>query len=247
MSVYGSVAEDEEGGQARQEVSVRGKGKWKVYLYCVLAFVAGLGLASQSHEDAGLHTISPPWKLVEENELPSGDNFNCDDSGPDACTLRSRPVLSGYDVVAYFSLEADELAVKGSNEFVHLFRDYPFYFSNRENLEKFVEDPEKYAPQFGGFCAYGIAAEEWWTWECVSSTGPMSNPNSWLIFDGKLYVFMYALPKAAFMQGGVAFMASQGHVKWEAIENSAPNQGSYFNTGCYWRSITCGRNDTNCV
>jgi hypothetical protein len=44
--------------------------------------------------------------------------------------------------------------------------------------------------QWGGFCAYGISSETWWTWSMVEQSGPEADPNVWEIIDGKLYFFM---------------------------------------------------------
>ena len=47
---------------------------------------------------------------------------------------------------------------------------------------------QKYVPQFGGFCAYGVTFESWWT---SSNLGPSADPDAWRIIGGKLYLFMY--------------------------------------------------------
>ncbi|MEI7586335.1 YHS domain-containing (seleno)protein [Runella sp.] len=62
--------------------------------------------------------------------------------------------VKGYDVVAYFTQSAP---VKGNSEFVHTWKGGKWYFANRENQEAFKASPEKYAPQYGGYCAYGTA------------------------------------------------------------------------------------------
>ncbi len=68
------------------------------------------------------------------------------------------PVLSGYDLVAYFSLEEGADAVVGSEDYSTTYGDhgneYTFYFSSSENLALFEADPESYLPQNGGFCSW---------------------------------------------------------------------------------------------
>lgn len=82
----------------------------------------------------------------------------------------------GYDVVAYFSNEAKA----GNNSFVTEFDGVRYKFSSKENLALFNKNPEKYIPQYGGYCAYAVALKE--------SKKPI-NPKSFLIEDGKLYLF----------------------------------------------------------
>ena len=82
-------------------------------------------------------------------------------------------VIFGYDVVEYFSLGADDDGVLGSSTYIANLTSadtstyepqmtptaFQFYFKNQENLDTFKSNPWKYAPQWGGFCAWGIAQE----------------------------------------------------------------------------------------
>jgi len=87
-----------------------------------------------------------------------------------------RVMLQGHDPVAYF---VEGRPVKGSPQFAHDFDGDRYYFASAANREKFAADPDRYAPQFGGYC-----------------TGSMSrnivnemHPEAWVISEGKLYVF----------------------------------------------------------
>lgn len=62
--------------------------------------------------------------------------------------------IRGYDPVAYFT---DSKPVEGSNEFKYKWQGVEWHFKNKANLDVFKASPEKYAPQFGGFCAYGMS------------------------------------------------------------------------------------------
>src|SRR5438128_225874 len=62
--------------------------------------------------------------------------------------------VRGYDVVAYFK---DNKAVKGTDEFSYMWNDVKWLFSTNETLQLFKGDPEKYAPKYGGYCAYGVS------------------------------------------------------------------------------------------
>ena len=64
---------------------------------------------------------------------------------------RSGVVLDGYDVVAYFTKNR---AIKGQSKYTFKYKSGNFYFINKENLDTFKKEPEKYLPLFGGNCAY---------------------------------------------------------------------------------------------
>jgi YHS domain-containing protein len=92
--------------------------------------------------------------------------------------------VSGYDVVAYFDLpqskvgSAQPKAVPGRTELTTKYNGATFAFSSAANLERFLANPAKYAPQYDGHCAYGVA---------VGNKVP-GNPNLWRIVGGKLYL-----------------------------------------------------------
>ena len=83
--------------------------------------------------------------------------------------------IHGYDPVAYFT---DSKPVKGDKKYSLLWNSATWYFVNQANLEAFKKNPEKFAPQYGGYCAYGLAG---------GHKAP-TDPEAWLIKDGKLYL-----------------------------------------------------------
>jgi YHS domain-containing protein len=83
--------------------------------------------------------------------------------------------IRGYDPVAYFEQGAP---VKGSREFTHQWNGATWHFSSAANRDRFAAGPEKYAPQYGGYCAYGVA----------QGYAPEIDPNAWKIVDAKLYL-----------------------------------------------------------
>jgi hypothetical protein len=84
--------------------------------------------------------------------------------------------LKGYDAVAYFE---EAKALPGNNQFSFDWGDATWQFSSADNMALFVQDPESYAPQFGGFCSFAVSK---------GFTADIS-PDAWHIGDGKLYVF----------------------------------------------------------
>ena len=88
---------------------------------------------------------------------------------------KSNEAINGYDPVAYFT---ESKPVKGKKEFTFVWKESNWLFSSAKNRDLFKGDPEKYAPQFGGFCAYGVSEDH---------KSPTS-PDAWTIVDGKLYL-----------------------------------------------------------
>lgn len=82
--------------------------------------------------------------------------------------------IKGYDPVAFFK---ESKPVKGADSLSCTYKDVQWLFSSKENLDAFKADPEKYAPQYGGFCAYGTAQ---------GHKAP-TQTETWTIVDGKLY------------------------------------------------------------
>jgi YHS domain-containing protein len=83
--------------------------------------------------------------------------------------------LGGYDAVAYFT---DNKPVAGKKEFQTQWNGATWQFATADHREAFVKAPEKYAPQYGGYCAYAVA-------KGASAPG---DPTLWKVMDGKLYV-----------------------------------------------------------
>lgn len=83
--------------------------------------------------------------------------------------------IQGYDVVSYFT---DGKPVKGTPTHEVAFDDVKWWFKNATHQEMFNADPERYLPQYGGFCAGGMAM----------GVSVPANPDNWVIVDGKLYM-----------------------------------------------------------
>lgn len=88
---------------------------------------------------------------------------------------RTGLAVEGYDPVAYFE---DGKAVKGSQAYEFQWNGATWRFSTAAHREAFTKNPDRYAPQYGGFCAYGVSE---------GHTAPI-DPEAWNIVDGKLYL-----------------------------------------------------------
>ena len=83
--------------------------------------------------------------------------------------------LGGYDPVAYFQ---EGKPVKGKKEFEHEWNGAKWHFSSAANHDLFTANPEKYTPQYGNFCAWGMSQGKFFD----------GDPEVWKVVDGKLYV-----------------------------------------------------------
>lgn len=87
----------------------------------------------------------------------------------------SNLAVQGYDPVAYFTVGEP---VKGDKDFSTAYQGAQFRFASQENLDAFLADPEAYAPQYGGYCAWAVA-------QGYTAKG---DARRWSIVDGKLYL-----------------------------------------------------------
>lgn len=85
------------------------------------------------------------------------------------------PAIKGYDAVAYFK---EGRALKGSASFNSSWHSMTWQFSSKENRDLFAANPEKYAPQYDGYCA----------WALTEGRMARTDPEVWKIVDGKLYL-----------------------------------------------------------
>jgi YHS domain-containing protein len=85
--------------------------------------------------------------------------------------------IRGHDPVAYFT---EGRPVQGSPEHAVKWKGALWYFASEENRLAFEMDPRRFAPQYGGYCAYAMAHG--------SLAG--SAPEAWAIHEGKLYLLV---------------------------------------------------------
>ena len=83
--------------------------------------------------------------------------------------------LGGYDSVAYFT---EGKAVEGDQALTHQWRGATWRFASAANRDLFIAAPEKYAPQYGGYCSWAVSHGH-------TASG---DPKAWKIVGGKLYL-----------------------------------------------------------
>lgn len=111
--------------------------------------------------------------------------------------------LSGYDPVAYFTMG---IPVKGKKAFKFTYREASWYFNTQDNLEKFKLNPSKYAPQYGGYCAWAVA-------QGYTADG---NPENWTIYGDKLYLNYNNNIQNKWLNNVKQFV-SEADQKWPAV------------------------------
>mmetsp|Transcript_16696 Transcript_16696/g.15058 ORF Transcript_16696/g.15058 Transcript_16696/m.15058 type:complete len:185 (+) Transcript_16696:35-589(+) len=154
------------------------------------------------------------------------------------CGNNNNPVLGGVDFVQYFttfklsngSYDETRTGIQGLSAYSYDYNGYNFHFLSDYNLNLFKSSPNVYLPQWGAYCAWGIAAEfaPTWQWD-VDCLGPTGNWSSWTIFNEKLYFFKDNTPKSQFMVNP-AYYVQQGDDRWFSwFSNTSYN----YNTNCY--------------
>lgn len=93
----------------------------------------------------------------------------------DEIYVKDNTAINGYDVVAYFK---EGKPVKGIAGFMVTYKGVNWLFSGKTNADLFKASPEKYEPQYGGYCAFG----------CSRGYKAKTSPDAWTIVDGKLYL-----------------------------------------------------------
>ena len=118
----------------------------------------------------------------------------------------SRLAIKGYDPVAYFT---DGKPMPGKPEYEAVYDDTRYNFASTQHLDLFKADPDRYAPQFAGSCAAGIAM----------GVKFEADPEQWLIVDGKLFVFSSA-DTADQMRAHSSEMIAKGRENWKSLADA---------------------------
>ena len=118
--------------------------------------------------------------------------------------------ISGYDPVAYFS---DGKPVQGKTEFEYSWHKLRWRFASGEHRESFAKDPDRYAPQYDGYCAMGAAAGE-------DAHKDTVDPETWAIVDGKLYLTHMRQAMDGWRQDPAEYI-KQADGNWAAVKDLA--------------------------
>ena len=106
---------------------------------------------------------------------------------------RTDTAILGYDTVAYFT---EGKPVKGQDALVYEWMGAKWKFASQAHLDLFKASPEKYAPQYGGYCAYGVSQDNLVSIE----------PDKFKVEDGKLYLNYNADVQATWLKNTAGYI-----------------------------------------
>ena len=118
---------------------------------------------------------------------------------------RNGAAINGYDPVAYFR---EERPVMGSDEHSSTWKGATWLFSSEENRMLFENDPDAYAPQYGGYCAYAVS----------KNYTAKTEPDAWTLFEGKLYLNYSKLVRALWARD-IPGNVEKGDRNWPEVLN----------------------------
>jgi len=116
--------------------------------------------------------------------------------------LERELAVKGYDVVGY----ADGAPVRGRPEFEFRWRNAIWRFVSAANRERFEREPERFVPQFGGYCAWAVSR---------GYTADI-DPEAWRIIDGKLYL-NYSKRVQRMWEQDVRANIAKGMANWPGV------------------------------
>ncbi|NHA05132.1 YHS domain protein [Mucilaginibacter sp. HC2] len=114
--------------------------------------------------------------------------------------------IKGYDPVAFFT---ESKPVKGSDSLSYQWKDATWLFASRKNLEVFKSDPDKYAPQYGGYCAYGLSQ---------GHKAP-TQTDTWTVVNDKLYFNYNSKVKELWVKDQQSLIKTADE-KWPALKDN---------------------------
>lgn len=115
---------------------------------------------------------------------------------------RNNLAVGGYDTVSYHQGSPS----KGNPDFTTNWHGAVWQFSSRANLESFLETPEKYAPAYGGYCAWAVANEKL----------AKGSPEHWSVKDGRLFLNYNTKIKTRWVADQDKFIQN-GDANWPSI------------------------------
>lgn len=118
--------------------------------------------------------------------------------------------ISGYDTVAYFT---QGRAVEGSHKYTSTYKNAIYQFSSKKNRDSFRETPEKYAPQFGGFCSMGVALDKKLD----------VDPKAFKIVDKKLYLNLNKSVQKSWLEN-IPKNIDTAESKWDSVKTKTAEE-----------------------
>ena len=114
--------------------------------------------------------------------------------------------IEGYDPVAYMT---EHKAAKGHAEFSNVHKGSVFHFKDAANRDAFIANPDKFAPQYGGYCAFGVSR----------GYKAATSPDAFTVVDGKLYLNYNAEVKTMWSSDIPAYVRKADR-NWTVVEKT---------------------------
>jgi hypothetical protein len=157
------------------------------------ALIGAAGLCLVGGSIAGWRFLPPDVVAGEGAALAAGKG------------AADRLAIKGYDPVAYFT---EGRPVEGSSEFEEVWNGARWRFATASHRDLFRADPDRYAPQYAGYCAFGVA----------QGLKLEIDPNSWTIVDGKLHLNYDRKTRDKWRKDQVANVEKADHV-WPTLHD----------------------------
>ena len=120
----------------------------------------------------------------------------------------STPAVQGYDVVSY---QTGKRPIRGNGHFVAVYDGATYQFSSADNQKVFENNPEKYIPAYGGYCAFGASVGKKF----------IGDPEVWGVVDGKLYLNLDTRIQAEWLKD-VPGRIKSADANWRNISDKNP-------------------------
>jgi enamine deaminase RidA (YjgF/YER057c/UK114 family) len=116
--------------------------------------------------------------------------------------------INGYDPVAYFT---DGRPVQGSSDYEYLWHKLRWRFASSEHRDMFSKEPNRYAPQYDGYCAMGVTND-------AAAHKDSVDPNAWAIVDGRLYLVHNTFWLEKWREQAAEYI-KRADLNWHAVED----------------------------
>ena len=123
--------------------------------------------------------------------------------------MHSTPGIGGYDPVSYFTEGKPQ---RGSGYHVADYKGVTYAFASEEHKDMFQDNPQKYAPAYGGWCAYGVAVGKKF----------VADPEVWKVVNGKLYLNLDRAIQSKWKKDIPGYIKT-ANKNWTEIHDKAPS------------------------
>jgi YHS domain-containing protein len=121
----------------------------------------------------------------------------------------SSPAVAGYDVVSY---QTGKRPIRGNGHYVAEHAGATYLFASQKNREMFQQDPDRYVPAYGGYCAFGVSKGKKF----------VGDPEVWRIVDNRLYLNLDARIQDDWLKDVSGYIKA-ADANWNKIKNKDPN------------------------